>query len=264
MVTAFDGWTPARFDETPVAGEIDVWGLDLSLAAPDDAALKAALTASEAAETARFLRPEDRRQRALARVFLRWVLGNFYLSRPPREVCWTRDVHGRPRLDPSAGCSLDFNLSHAGSHVLVAVSADDRVGIDVEARVALDATALARICATEAEQRWLAAAADDAERTLRFLRLWTMKEAVLKCHGLGLGCDPRRCAVDADGGRAGLTLDDEPPRLFTVAVLPFPPGTLGAVAWPGATARSARLRRAPPGWLDTAFPSRFITGHPTR
>lgn len=239
---------------------IDVWWLDLSVPPLEGGGLEAALTPEEAEELARFRRPEDRCQRAGARVFLRYVLGRHYLGCPPAEVSWRRDAAGRPALvGPGAG-TLDFNLSHAGTHVLVAVSETGRVGVDVEVRVMLEPASLARICAAAAEKWWLAEAVGETEGRERFLRLWTMKEAVLKCHGLGLGCDPRRCEVTPDAGRARLTPDDSTEAWFRVEALSLGAGRFGAVAWPGTETRPVRLRRAPDGWLETVAESTSPAG----
>jgi 4'-phosphopantetheinyl transferase len=245
-----ESWQVAAPGFHPANGDIVLWWLDLSRPSLDAAALASRLTDPEAAEVARFHRPEDRLQRAGARAFLRFVLGTYYLGVPPRDVAWTRDAQGRPQLADAVAGPLDFNLSHAGSHVLVGVSTAGRIGVDVEIATAVDVPALAQTCATDSERRWLASAGGEAEERQRFFRLWTMKEAVLKCHGLGLGFDPRRCELDPASGRARLRVPAQEAASFSASPLEFVPGVVGAVAWTGDSTRSLHCRRAPDTWIE--------------
>ncbi len=103
---------------------------------------------------------------------------------------------GRPAL-PWSG---DFNLSHSGGVVACALSAELRVGLDVERVHAIGADDLARVL-TDGERAAIAAAADPSAETCR---IWTFKEAVVKADGRGVGIDlqridSRRAAVEVDG-----------------------------------------------------------------
>ena len=255
MVPGFDDWrSPPAGRVTPPATAIDVWWLDLAEPVVEFGALAPRLTTAESIEVARFRRPEDQLQRAAARVFLRWVLGRHQLGCSPRHVHWQRDDRGRPHLSPLAedGDRWDFNLSHAGSHVLVALASGARIGVDVEIATTVETASLARICATETERAWLADAPDEPANRTRFFRLWTMKEAVLKCQGWGLGCDPRHCSLDVGEGSARLQMPSTPEQYYSVATLPFAGEVFGAVAWAGREERSIRGWRAPSGWLEEA------------
>ena len=90
-----------------------------------------------------------------------------------------------------------FNCSHSGNFVRRAVHGSP-VGIDLEARRPVRAALAARICTPEE----LAFAAPGGRfDSLRFLQLWTAKEAVrVKYTGEGLGVDFRTLpAAAADG-----------------------------------------------------------------
>lgn len=101
-----------------------------------------------------------------------------------------RLVDGTPVLehdDKGAPCLLEYpqlhvSISHCRAAVAVAVSSDGPVGIDIECRRKIGPSLAERVC-TAAEQADIAAS-DDPE--MAFLRLWTRKEAVLKCRGTGI------------------------------------------------------------------------------
>lgn len=81
---------------------------------------------------------------------------------------------GKPRAE-GAPC---FNLSHSGTLAVLAVAPND-VGADTECITPPRRALFPRVFTME-ESAYIA---DDAER---FTRLWTRKEAVLKCCGCGI------------------------------------------------------------------------------
>ena len=59
---------------------------------------------------------------------IRQLLGT-YLGQDPAGLDFRRDAHGKPRL---AGGELEFNLSHSGSALMLAVCRRHAVGVDLE------------------------------------------------------------------------------------------------------------------------------------
>jgi 4'-phosphopantetheinyl transferase len=94
------------------------------------------------------------------------------------------DENGKPHLNNYP--SLHFNISHCKKAVAVALHHAE-VGIDVECRRPVSQALMERVCC--AEELSLIRSSADAE--LEFIRLWTRKEALLKCTGVGIREDLR-------------------------------------------------------------------------
>jgi 4'-phosphopantetheinyl transferase len=193
-------------------------------------------SAEERAIAARYARPELAARYLASRAHLRGVLAE-YLQIDPTSLRFEKAPGGKPRL--AAPCApLFFNLSHSDTSMALAISSDREVGIDLEKiRPQIDLDALAKTCLTESEMRILGEGEKGGEGRLeRFYRFWTMKEAVLKAHGLGLsrvlrelevslGPEPRARFLTGDDLASETTLRELPtaPSGFRAALaLAFP------------------------------------------
>jgi 4'-phosphopantetheinyl transferase len=106
-----------------------------------------------------------------------------YTQHVPCGLEFQRDVHGKPRL---ASGELEFNLSHSGSALLLALSRRQPLGVDLEMpRRSRPVLELARRYFGADEAAALSALPENM-REQAFLRLWACKEAVLKAHGGGI------------------------------------------------------------------------------
>ncbi|MBR4229400.1 MAG: 4'-phosphopantetheinyl transferase superfamily protein [Bacteroidales bacterium] len=97
-----------------------------------------------------------------------------------RDVAIEHDDLGAPYLPDSP--SLHISISHCRRAVAVAVSANYRIGIDVESRRKVSSSLMERVC--NADELSAIRSSDDS--TMTFLRFWTRKEAVLKMRGTGI------------------------------------------------------------------------------
>lgn len=116
--------------------------------------------------------PTHAGQSAAARRLLADLLGG--------AVAVEHDPQGAPFLPDCPDRYV--SLSHCRTAVAAAVSEEGPVGIDVENRRKVSLSLMRRVCTPEefdSVQR-----SDDP--TMAFLRLWTRKEAVLKCRGTGI------------------------------------------------------------------------------
>lgn len=166
-----------------------VWQLDQP---PDvERRLRAHLSPQEAAQAARFVDPLLAARYAVAHGFMREILG-VLTAVPPDALEFGTGEHGKPFLLPSPQAAhgslpLRFNLSHT-SHAsdawaAVAVNPLHEIGVDIELIRPIDLDLAQSM--TEDEQGHLDAEAAE-ERTLKFYRIWTLKEAALKASGHGL------------------------------------------------------------------------------
>jgi 4'-phosphopantetheinyl transferase len=173
------------------------------LGEPAIAGVLETLSPPERARHERYTFARDRRDFAVAHGMLRSVLSTHH---PIEPSAWTFVVgrHGKPTLPHDLpGCpGLAFNLAHADGLVACAVTSTGEVGIDVE-RISLrgaDPLTLAARFFSPAEQLDLERC-DVAERTTRFIEIWTLKEAYIKALGLGLSATLRDFSLIPGEGR---------------------------------------------------------------
>jgi 4'-phosphopantetheinyl transferase len=192
------------------ASQIDVW-LQRPELARTSSELLAVLPAHERARLTSFRTEAARRQHLVARALCRVALSR-YAGLPADRLRLTVEAHGRPVLEPGQiDLDLRFSISHTTGLVACAVARGRDVGIDLEhVQVDLDASALA-------ERFFSPREAQDVrdrpapERTRRFLRYWTLKEAWLKARGVGLGSALPEAAfrLDDDGGDKNCLAGDD-------------------------------------------------------
>ncbi|MGH8778244.1 4'-phosphopantetheinyl transferase family protein [Paraburkholderia sp.] len=178
--------------------DVEVWRVPV----PTDPAalvpLHGSVDDAERERAGRYRQFADRARFLAARVALRTLLAG-RIGEAPHALRFTTGRYGRPALDGYP--ALSFNVSHAGEHALIAISAGRVVGVDIE-RVdrALDWRPLADLVCTPDERRALDSSAT-AQQLSGFLLSWTAKEALLKALGLGIAEGLQCIAVDpfADG-----------------------------------------------------------------
>lgn len=173
-----------------------------------DAAL-ALLSIEERARYDALAFAEDKRDYAVAHALLRVTLGAC-VRMPPQCLRFAAARGGKPTLlVESTMTAPSFSLSHARGLVTCAIATQGVVGVDVEPiDPMLDGCKLARRYFAADEAEALEACAQE-ERTSRFFELWTLKEALLKALGAGLGL-PLDC-VSFDPSRDGIGVIEHPP-----------------------------------------------------
>lgn len=87
-----------------------------------------------------------------------------------------RDEMGKPYFKE---CELQFNVSHSGEYLAIAVS-EHPVGIDIQEPKAIQEGTFRKVVQPQEE------VLIGEEREQDFLRLWTLKESFVKAEGKGL------------------------------------------------------------------------------
>ena len=213
---------------SPGPDRIDVWAARVSAFTPLPAALGQSLTAEEVAQGRRFVFEADRQRFCVARGLLRAILGA-YSGTPPGDLRFTTSDHGKPRHDGGAA-SLEFNVSHSGDAVLIAVATGGPVGVDIEQmKLGVDLLEIARSCFTPVERAVVFSDADGARH--RFYQYWACKEAWMKADGRGLSLPLTEFSL-VDGPEGSYRIEPADPREWQVRALRAYDGYAAAVAAP--------------------------------
>ena len=215
-------------------GQVHLWRWRLDAGDPTrDAGW---LTPDESARAARYRFDLPCRRFVAARAGLRRILGGYLSIDDPQALPFSAGPFGKPKLALSEQQWLRFNLAHTDDLALCAVCRDREVGVDVErvdgeaASASSMSYAIRHLC-SPAERTFLKG--DSAEAGVRFLTLWTCKEAVGKARGTGLR--PPVSSIDSILAPALPTLPEawlqhDAGQLWWVARLEPFPATLGALA----------------------------------
>ena len=162
------------------------------------------------------------------------LIGARYLGVPPSAVRTDRScghcggaAHGPPRFVGRP--DVTHAVAHAGAWLLVAVTAGEPVGVDLETTPGFgDRDGLARATLTAGEARRYAAL-PEAERRRWLLTAWTRKEAAAKLTGLGLRVAPR--LLDVSGPVAAAEgVPGWPAEPVLLRELSLPAGYVGTLA----------------------------------
>ena len=243
--------------------QIHIWRVPLPQPPNVLSRLEQLLDPDEQQRAARFHFPKDRIRYTVAHGALRMILAE-YLGARPGELCFQRGRFGKPYLSfPSAKLGgkrgagrqelagvpaaspppeLHFNLSHCEDLVLVAISRNHPVGVDVEK--VRNISNLERIVDryfSADEKRFLQSAVDQHYPTA-LLTLWSRREAAAKALGLDLSAALSTVKLPAyqTGGETELTNfaelqtdSGEKRPLWTIRDLELDQGHVGAVCAAG-------------------------------
>jgi len=207
----------ATVDPPPlVAGEIQLWSARLDLSPRRVETLATVLSDEERQRAARYRFPRHRRRFEVSWSLTRSLLGAF-LRMPPGGIELRYGPKGKPALDQD-GQKLEFNLSHSGEHLVVALRLGRQLGVDVERlRPVQEARSIARRFFSPGEVESLEAL--PTEDYMRgFFNCWTRKEALIKAVGEGVFVSLDRFDVSL--------MPNEPARLLSLDG-----GTAGAATW---------------------------------
>ncbi|MGE8488549.1 MAG: 4'-phosphopantetheinyl transferase family protein [Paraburkholderia nemoris] len=210
--------------------DVSLWRIDFAFDASLEDAAFAALSDDERARAGKFLRHEDALRFASVRVALREQLAR-HLGIAAHAVRFKLDANRRPHLADSN--TLDFNVSHAGSHGLIAMSSKRRVGVDIEHRgESFDWHSITTLTLDASEAAWIDHLDIEAQRAA-FYDAWVAKEALVKTTGVGIARGLQHLTV-LPRDSAEVTLRNVIPddmREITARWIAAPEAYAACVAW---------------------------------
>lgn len=148
------------------------------------------LSVEERDKVNRYHKKNDKLLSVIARANLRRLLG-VQLGHLPQTLTIKNTAYGKPFLNQPTS-NIDFNVSHAGSKVVIALdcasvtpsSNQSYIGIDIERiNPQIDIQVIAKYYFSERE---LYLINQSPEPVTTFFIYWTRKEALLKAAGVGL------------------------------------------------------------------------------
>ena len=143
--------------------------------------LYSSLTPEEKNKVKRFKNWIDAENFLIAKVMQRNLIASLS-GIAPEKLIFETDKYGRPFLKSPRIKNLDFNISHSGDYVAMAI-ADCPIGIDIERTKPFDIKIIADYF-TEQELKYLNSRRKNQLR--RFYELWVLKESFIKAVGRGL------------------------------------------------------------------------------
>lgn len=125
------------------------------------------------------------------------------LHAAPGDISYLTGAHGKPVLGGPLQGRLRFNASSSQDFSLLGLDWRGEIGVDIECiRPFKDAAAFAAAHYSEQEQAGIRAGGRGESASQRlFYRIWTRKEAFLKCTGLGLVDDLANLHVGSRNSR---------------------------------------------------------------
>lgn len=150
-------------------------------------AYRALMNDAEKEQETRFYFAQDRRRYLVTRALVRTVLSQYALV-TPEDWVFSTNKYGRPEVANGAASDerLSFNISHTQGLIVLGVTGQRALGVDVEnvraRQVSID---IADRFFAPAEVAALSAVPPDQQQD-RFFEYWTFKESYIKARGMGL------------------------------------------------------------------------------
>lgn len=215
---------------------VEVWSAPLNVDEHRMDELLHRLSPSEQKRVGALLEEKAVRQYIVSRAMQRQLLAS-YVGGHPSEIQFGIVAMGKPTLSRPNEIGLQFNTTHSGSLVVIAVTKHRDVGVDVEQlRPISRALAVAKRCYSADEYERLLPL-EGPGRDHAFLSTWVAREGTAKARGDSVW---RGLASWRNGSMEHLRRD------FTVRYLDLGPDFVGVVVARGDDWR-VEMRGRPPG-----------------
>ena len=177
--------------------ELHIWRINLDNVNYQLKYLISLLSSEEIKRSKRFIFDRDRHCYQVTHSMKRMILAN-YLDCDPQCLHFKIESYGKPALANSqSSLKIQFNISHSRDLVLIAITVEDPVGIDMEYNdKKRSIESLGEAIFSPSEMKFFLTLKSQREKEETFFRCWTREEAYLKAIGIGLRQDLTSISVD--------------------------------------------------------------------
>jgi 4'-phosphopantetheinyl transferase len=177
--------------------ELHIWRINLCNVNYQLKYLTSLLSSEEVKRSNRFIFEQDSYRYQVTHSMKRFILAN-YLDCNPQGLRFEVGSHGKPGLIKLQNpLKIQFNISHSRDLILIAITVEDSVGIDIEYQDKnISIESLGEIIFSSLEKKFFSALNSQQEKKEAFFCCWTRKEAYLKAIGTGLTLDLSSVSVD--------------------------------------------------------------------
>jgi 4'-phosphopantetheinyl transferase len=180
--------------------DIHIWLISFNIIQEQTIFFKKLLSQDELSRAGRFHFEIGAKKYISGRGMLRLLLAN-YLSVLPASISFIYNAFGKPELEKNKNSMLlNFNLSHAGSYLIIGLSNIVNIGIDIEIfEQKTDLIDIAKKFFSDNEYIRINSLPEE-KQVEAFYSCWTRKEAFIKAVGEGLSFPLKSFDVDTDLG----------------------------------------------------------------
>lgn len=141
---------------------------------------------------------QKKNQFVITRGLLRQLLSKC-LDKGPGEITFSFEQHCKPYIhDKYNNKSIEFNVSHSGDYALIAMTLENKVGIDIEKiNPEIDYKSLSNRFFSDKEKQELISL-DKDDQLDAFYRAWVRKESFIKATGKGVAFGLDRFSVSLE------------------------------------------------------------------
>ncbi len=191
------GYLPERLSvPLPDPGVIHLWVLPLQADEKLLQRCRSVLPEQEISRSEHFKFEQGKESYLVSQGGLR-ILLSAYLGLEPELVGIGRRSKGKPYLTEHP--EFHFNISNSGKWAVYGFSRSGEIGVDLECvRHLQDMDELIRQSFTEKEAGYITRI--DSEKSRRFFKFWTVKEAYLKAVGEGMRIPPEGLELNVNNG----------------------------------------------------------------
>ncbi|MBU8567929.1 4'-phosphopantetheinyl transferase superfamily protein [Virgibacillus pantothenticus] len=120
------------------------------------------------------------------RILLKTILGDI-LGLPPASISFIKNSYGKPFIKQDS--QIDFNISHSGNKLVLAITKNKNVGVDIE-KIEEDVLEVMDLVFLPDEISYINSQPSYYQRKEAFYNIWTRKEAFMKLSGKGFNLSP--------------------------------------------------------------------------